>query len=46
VQYAALHGASFGRRRFSISLNLSKRQPKNLVFTPKMTIIAKQLAEF
>ena len=46
VKYAALHGASFGRLRFSISLNLSKRQPKNLVFTPKMTIISNQLAEF
>jgi len=46
VKYAALHGASFGRLRFSISLNLSKRQPKNFVFTPKMTIISKPLAEF
>jgi hypothetical protein len=46
VKYAALHGASFGRLRFSISLNLSKRQPKNLVFTAKMTLISKQLAEF
>jgi len=46
VKYAALHGASFGRLRFSISLILNKRQPKNLVFTPKMTIISKQLAEF
>jgi len=46
VKYAALHGASFGRLRFSISLNLSKRQPKNLVFTPKMTIISKPRAEF
>jgi len=46
VKYAALHGASFGRLRFSISLILSKWQPKNLVFTPKMTIISKQLAEF
>jgi hypothetical protein len=46
VKYAALHGASFGRLQFLISLNLSKRQPKNLVFTPKMTIISKQLAEF
>jgi len=46
VKYAALHGASFGRLRFSISLILSKRQPKNLVSTPKMTIMSKQLAEF
>jgi len=46
VKYAALHGASFGRLWFSISLNLSKRQPKNLVFTPKMTIISKPLAVF
>jgi len=46
VKYAALHGASFGCLRFSISLNLSKRQPKNLVFTPKMTIISEPLAEF
>jgi len=29
VKYAALHGASFGRLRFSISSNLSKQQPKN-----------------
>ena len=46
VKYAALHGASFGRLRFSISLNLSKRQPKNLVFTPQMTIMSKPRAEF
>jgi len=46
VKYATLHGASFGRLRFSISLILSKQQPKNLVFTPKMTIISKQLAVF
>jgi len=46
VKYAALHGASFGRLRFLISLNFSKRQPKNLIFTPKMTIISKPLAEF
>jgi len=46
VKYATLHGASFGRLRFSISLNLSKRQPKILVFTPKMIIFSKQLAEF
>jgi len=46
VKYAALYGASFGRLQFSISFNLSKRQLKNLVFTPKMTIISKQLAEF
>jgi len=46
VNYAALHGASFGCLRFSISSNLSKRKPKNLVFGPKMTIILKQLAEF
>jgi hypothetical protein len=46
MKYAALHGASFGTRRIWISLNLSKQQPKNLVFTPKMTIISKQLVEF
>ena len=46
VKYVALHGASFGRLRLSISLNLSKRQPKNLVFAPNITIISKQLAEF
>jgi hypothetical protein len=46
VKYVALHGTSLGRLQFSISLNLSKRQPKNLVFAPKMTIISKQLAEF
>jgi hypothetical protein len=46
VKYAALHGTSFGRLQFLISLILSKRQPKNLVFTPKMTIISKQLADF
>jgi len=46
IKYVASYGASFGRLRFSISLNLSKRQPKNLVFTPKMTIISKPLAEF
>jgi hypothetical protein len=46
VKYVALHGASFGCLRFSISLNLSNRQPKNLVFPPKMKIISKQLAEF
>jgi len=46
VRYAALRGASFGRLRFLISLNISKRQSKKLVFTPKMTIISKQLAEF
>jgi hypothetical protein len=46
VKYAALHGASFGRLQFSISLNFSKRQPKNLVFKPKIALISKQLAEF
>jgi len=46
LKYAAQRGASFGRLRFSISLNLSKRQPKNLVFRPKMTITSKQLAKF
>jgi hypothetical protein len=46
VKYAAQRGASFGRLRFSISLNLSKRHPKNLGLRAKMTIISKQLAEF
>jgi hypothetical protein len=46
VKYVASHGASFGRLRFLISLNLSKQQLKNLVFAPKMTIISNQLAEF
>jgi hypothetical protein len=46
VKYAAQRAASFGRLWFSISFNLSKRQPKNLVFLPKMTIISKQHAEF
>jgi len=46
VKYAAQHGASFSCLQFSISLNLSKRLPKNLVFRPKMTIISQQLAEF
>ena len=46
VKYAALHGASFGSLRFSISSNLRKGQPKNFVFGLKMAIIWKQLAEF
>jgi len=46
VKYAAQRGASFGCHRFSISLNLSKQQPKNLVFRTKMTIISKQVAKF
>jgi len=46
VKYVAPHAASFGPLRFSISSNLSKRYPKNLVFGPKMAIISKQLAEF
>jgi hypothetical protein len=45
VKYAARWGASLGHLWFSISLNLSKRQPKNLIFRPKLTIISKQLAE-
>jgi len=46
VKYAALHGAFFDHLRFSISLNLSQQQSKKFVFTPKITIISKQLAEF
>jgi len=46
VKYAAQRGASFGCHQFWISLNLSKQQPKNLVFRPKMTIISKQVAKF
>jgi len=46
IKYVATYGASFGRLRFSISSNLSKRYPKNFIFGPKMAIISKQLAEF
>jgi len=46
VKYAAQHGASFGGLRFSIFLNLSKQQPKNLVCRPKMTIISSSLLSF
>jgi hypothetical protein len=46
VEYAALHGASFGRLRFLISLKLSKRQRKNTVFGPKMKVFSKPLAKF
>jgi len=46
IKYVTSYGASFGRIRFSISSNLSMRQPNNLVFGPKMAIISKQLAEF
>jgi hypothetical protein len=46
MKYAALHGASFGKLRFSISLNLRKQWRKNTIFWPKMTVFSKPLAKF
>jgi len=46
VNYAALHGASFGSLRISIFSKLDKRWCKNVVFGRKITVFSKQLAEF
>jgi len=46
VKYAALHGASFGLLRFSISSKLSKRWRKNNIFRPTMAVFSKPLAKF
>jgi len=46
VKYAALHGASFGGLRCTISSTLSKWWRYNIVFGPKMTVFSMPLAVF
>ena len=46
VNYAVLHGASFGGIQCSISSKLGKQWCKNLVFGRKITVFSKPLAEF
>jgi len=45
VNYAALHGASFGGLQFLISSKLGKHWCKNMVFGQKITVFSKPLAE-
>jgi len=46
VNYAALHGASFGGLQFLISLKLGKQWCKNMVFGRKIMVFSIPLAEF
>jgi hypothetical protein len=46
VNYAALHGASFGHLQFSISSKLSKQLWKYRDFSPKIHVFVPSLSEF